>query len=159
MKLSDPGWAVRRQLDDFLPDHGHLMHLYVIRQPDAERVWHLHPEMTSSGVFEQALPPMPAGHYKLYGDVVHASGLPETVVADLALPADIMGTPLSGDDAAGSRTPSLSAAHIVWDRDPAPIQAKHAATFKFRLVDQDGQARFRYGAVYGHAGPCRDSEG
>ncbi len=43
MRLSDPGWAVRRQLDDFLPDHGHLMHLYVIRQPDAGQVWHLHP--------------------------------------------------------------------------------------------------------------------
>ena len=35
------------------------MHLYVIREPDVDRVWHLHPEMTSSGVFTQALPPIP----------------------------------------------------------------------------------------------------
>ena len=50
---------------------------------------------------EEKFGPMPAGRYKLYGDVVHRSGLPETVVADLVLPADITGTPLAGDDAGG----------------------------------------------------------
>jgi hypothetical protein len=57
LRLKNPDWAVPRQIDDFLPDHGHLMHLYVIRQPDADRVWHLHPEMTASGVFTHDLPP------------------------------------------------------------------------------------------------------
>jgi hypothetical protein len=70
LTLANPAWSVPRKIDDFLPDHGHLMHLYVIRQPDAARVWHLHPEMTASGVFTLALPPMPAGQYQLYGDVV-----------------------------------------------------------------------------------------
>ena len=79
------GWFAA--VDDFLPDHGHLMHLYVIREPDFDHVWHLHPEMNrtgdvrplrpgrgvgwrtgpgvkeaaSSAVFIQNLPPMPAG--------------------------------------------------------------------------------------------------
>ncbi|PYT19166.1 MAG: hypothetical protein DMG59_01480 [Acidobacteria bacterium] len=139
LKLSDPGWALMRKLDDFLPDHGHLMHLYVIRQPDAGRVWHLHPDMTSSGVFTHYLPPMPAGQYKLYADVVHRSGFPETMVADLRLPSDLAGTPLTGDDAAGSRTPPAGAARIVWDRDAASLKARQPATFKFRLVRKDGQ--------------------
>jgi hypothetical protein len=137
LTLREPAWAVSRKIDDFLPDHGHLMHLYVIRQPDAERVGHLHPDMTSSGVFTHSLPPMPAGSYKLYGDVVHRSGFPETMVTDLTLPQDIAGTPISGDDAAGSRTPPAGGVHIVWDRDAAPIKAKQASLFKFRLVDRD----------------------
>ena len=35
---SDPGWLNRRT-DDLLPDHGHLMHLYVNQLPARERVW------------------------------------------------------------------------------------------------------------------------
>ena len=159
LKLTDPGWGIKRSLGDFLPDHGHLMHLYVIRQPDADRVWHLHPEMTSTGVFTQSLPPMPAGTYKMYGDVVHRSGFPETVVADLTLPADITGSPLAGDDAAGSRKPSATGAHIVWDKDASPIRAKLAALFKFKLVNQDGSPvsdMELYMGMPGHAAFLKD---
>ncbi|MBK5295397.1 MAG: hypothetical protein JJE04_27435, partial [Acidobacteriia bacterium] len=39
LRLRDPGWISARLLDDFLPDHNHLMHLYVIRLPEMERVW------------------------------------------------------------------------------------------------------------------------
>ncbi len=134
LTLKDSGW-LRRRNDDFLPDHGHLMHLYVIAEPNADRVWHLHPDMTSAGVFTHYLPPMPAGRYKLYGDVVHRDGLPETVVAELEIPHDLAGTPLSGDDAAGARGES----HIQWIRDAAPVKAKQASIFKFRLVDKDGK--------------------
>jgi len=139
LALTNPPWAVPRKIDDFLPDHGHLMHLYMIRQPDAARVWHLHPEMTSSGTFTQALPPVPAGEYQLYGDVVHHDGFGETMVARLVVPADLAGTPVSGDDAAGIRGQSPDGSHIVWDRDPQPLKARQASLFKFRLVDRDGK--------------------
>src|SRR5262249_13182140 len=43
LRLHDPGWRDRR-VDDFVPDHDHLMHMYVIHLPEMERVWHLHPE-------------------------------------------------------------------------------------------------------------------
>jgi hypothetical protein len=139
LTLTNPPWAVPRKIDDFLPDHGHLMHLYMIRQPDAARVWHLHPEMTSSGTFTQALPPVPGGEYQLYGDVVHHDGFAETMVARLVVPVDLVGTPVSGDDAAGVRGGSPDSSHIVWDRDPAPLKARQAGIFKFRLVDRDGK--------------------
>jgi hypothetical protein len=138
LTLANPAWSVPRKIDDFLPDHGHLMHLYMIRQPDAARVWHLHPEMTASGVFTLALPPIPAGQYQLYGDVVHRYGLAETMVASLTVPQDLAGTPLGGDDAAGVRGESPDGAHILWDRDQAPLKARQASIFKFRLVDRDG---------------------
>jgi len=139
LKLTDPGWRVRRGMGDFLPDHGHLMHLYMIAEPDTNRVWHLHPEMTSSGVFTHDLPPMPAGRYKLYGDVVHRDGLPETLVAELTLPQAIAGAPLSGDDAAGVRGESTDGARIEWIRDSTPLKARQATTFKFRLLDRNGK--------------------
>lgn len=154
LTLANPAWSVPRKIDDFLPDHGHLMHLYMIRQPDAARVWHLHPEMTASGVFTLALPPIPAGQYQLFGDVVHRDGLAETMVASLTVPQDLAGTPLGGDDAAGVRGESPDGAHIVWDRDPAPPKARQAGIFKFRLVDRDGapvQDAELYMGMLGHA--------
>ena len=42
LTLRDPGWIVNRRLDDFVPDHGHPMHLFVV-SPALDRLWHLHP--------------------------------------------------------------------------------------------------------------------
>jgi len=137
--LKETDWKIRRNLTDFLPDHGHLMHLYVIAEPDANRVWHLHPEMTSAGVFEQSLPAMPAGKYWLFGDVVHRSGFAETVKTELNLPQAIAGNRLMGDDAGGVRGESPDGAKILWDRDASPIMAKKAQLFKFKLVGRTGE--------------------
>src|SRR5450432_2700838 len=100
LQLEDPGWLNRRT-DDLLPDHNHLMHLYVIHLPGMDRVWHLHPARGESDAFRQALPAMPAGRYALYGDIVHANGIGETVTAQIDLP-EIHGGPLMGDDAASA---------------------------------------------------------
>jgi hypothetical protein len=159
LTLKETNWALRRRLDDFLPDHGHLMHLYVIAEPDASRVWHLHPELTSSGVFTQSLPAMPVGKYRLYGDVVHRSGFAETAVAELDVTQTIAGIPLTGDDAGGVRGESPDGAHIVWIVGQAvspakAIVARRAQPFGFRLVDKDGNpvkdAEF-YMGMLGHA--------
>jgi hypothetical protein len=158
LTLENSGW-MRRRIDDFLPDHGHLMHLYVIGQPDAQRVWHLHPEMTSSGVFTHDLPPMATGRYKLYGDVVHRDGLPETLVAELNIPQDIAGTPIGGDDAAGVRGESPDGARIEWVRDAGPLKAKKATLFRFRLVDKNGKPvedTQLYMGMLGHAAFLKD---
>ena len=70
LRINDPGW-LRRRVDDLIPDHTHLMHMYVIRLPEMEQVWHLHPDQIEAGVFAQDLPHMPAGRYQLFGDIVH----------------------------------------------------------------------------------------
>src|SRR5207247_3388262 len=103
LRMKDPGW-LRRQMDDLLPDHTHLRHMYAIRLPEMERVWHLHPDRVESGVFAQDLPAMPAGRYQLFADIVHASGIPETLVTEVDLP-EVAGKPLAGDDAAGVGPP------------------------------------------------------
>jgi hypothetical protein len=150
LQLEDPGWLGRRT-DDLLPDHGHLMHLYMFRLPDMDLVWHLHPEPDSSGGFTQQLPSMPAGRYALFGDVVHANGLAETATAEIELP-DIAGQPLTGDDAAGAGPPLAKADYnrivaplpggyrMVWDRGSgAPWHAKRPYLFRFRLEDGAGE--------------------
>ena len=150
LHLSDPGWALWRKIDDLVPDHNHLMHLYVISLPGMDRVWHLHPDRVDSGVFVKDLPDMPAGRYALYGDIVHSNGLPETLVTEVDLPA-IAGHPLQGDDAAGTG-PALAQAdphrtnvqlpdgwHMIWEREPGPLHARRATFFRFKLVDAQGR--------------------
>jgi hypothetical protein len=150
IELSDPGWLVTRKLDDFLPDHGHLMHLYVMRLPELDRVWHLHPEMSGPGVFEHSLPPMPAGRYALFGDLVHENGFPETVTTEFTVAADLPGSPLSGDDSAG---PTANPTRIVFDRESS-YRVGRPYSFRFRLTGPDGQpARDMelYMGMQGHA--------
>lgn len=149
LQLEDPGWFNRRT-DDLLPDHNHLMHLYVIHVPEMDQVWHLHPERGGDGNFEQLLPAMPAGRYALYGDVVHANGLGETATAEIELP-QIAGSPLTGDDAGGvgpsvtnpdrtrTTSPLAGGYRMVWERADANLRARQPSEFKFRLEDAQGK--------------------
>ncbi|MBM3726632.1 MAG: hypothetical protein FJW40_14560 [Acidobacteria bacterium] len=148
LQLEHSGWFQAESLDDFIPDHTHLMHLYVIREPEMERVWHLHPEMTGGGRFTHGLPAMPAGRYRLYADLVHRSGFPETLVAAIDLP-EVAGKPLTGDDSAGvvaavgragdAVSPLAGGHRMVWERGAEPIVAKRPAAFRFRVEDKDGK--------------------
>ena len=151
LALFDPGWIASRRLDDFVADHGHLMHLFVV-SPALDRLWHLHPEETETGVFEHPLPDMPAGTYELFADLVHKTGVSETVTGQFETPA-INGAPLGGDDSAwaygdggkasASQGPTYDTAdggRIVWVRDDkAPLKPKQLTLFTFRVEDANGQ--------------------
>jgi hypothetical protein len=152
LKMKDPGWLSARKLDDFVPDHNHLMHLYAIRWPAMDVVFHLHPDQVGSGDFQLALPSMPGGTYKLYADVVHANGFPETLVTSITVPF-IRGRALAGDDAEGTTTPlkwngegtQTSTTYklpdgytMVWKR-PNTLTAKKPEDFTFTLLDANGQ--------------------
>jgi len=162
LRFDDPGWLTRRT-DDLLPDHGHLMHLYLIRVPAMDLVWHLHPELNRNDVFVQQLPTMPAGRYALFGDIVHANGLPETATTQLTLP-DIEGRPLTGDDAGVAQAHSLRSENsvsqldaryrMIWDRTAAPLHARQPYLFQFRIEDAKGtpaQDMGLYMGMLGHA--------
>jgi hypothetical protein len=138
-----------RSNNDLLPDHGHLMHLYAIRQPEMDAVFHLHPAPVSAGDLRMTLPSMPAGTYRLYADIVHANGFPETLTAELIVPPDLPPAPLAAEDASGAPPPlsqgELGTAYklpdgftMVWDR-PAELSANTGYSFRFRLLDPAGQ--------------------
>ena len=138
-----------RNNDDYIPDHGRLIHLYAIREPSMDAAFHLHPELAAAGDFRMQLPQMPAGDYRLYGDVVHKNGFPETLVATVHVPEGLAGTPLAPDDAIALPAP-LSTGMLgpsyrlpdgytmVWDQ-PATITAEQPYSFRFHLLDPAGK--------------------
>jgi hypothetical protein len=143
------------RLDDLIPDHGHILHLFLVRMPDMQSFWHLHPDPAGEGQFTDTLPSLPAGHYLIYADIVHQTGFPETQIGTIDLPA-IAGAPLRGDDSGGS---SLAAAdnfvsqlsdgyRMVWQVElpvgarrklPVTFKANQPIWFRFRVEDKDGK--------------------
>ncbi len=89
---------LQKLMPQLMPDHGHLMHLFLVRTPGLDRMWHLHPEaINREGAFAENLPSIEAGHYQVFADVVDKSGFPWTMIGAIDLP-QISGAPLSGDD-------------------------------------------------------------
>jgi hypothetical protein len=139
--------------DDFLLDHGKIMHLYAIRQPGMDSAFHLHPEPVSIGDsdidLQTILPTMPPGNYKLYADVVYRNGFADTLTASLTIPPGLPQAPLAPDDASALPPPlangDLGTAYklpdgynMVWDR-PGGITAGTPYSFLFRLLDPTGK--------------------
>jgi hypothetical protein len=140
LELRDPGWLASRRLDDFVPDHGHLMHLFVL-SPSLDRLWHLHPDEVTTGVFEVHLPEMPQGEYDLFADLVHRTGVSETVTGRLRT-SGVRGVPLTGDDSGWPITSggtSDAGGRIVWVRDDQPLRSRTLTVFTFRVEDGAGR--------------------
>jgi hypothetical protein len=165
LQMGDSAWHRTRPdtvMTNLIPDHGHLMHLFLIRVPQMDRFYHLHPELTSgsTNAFTIDLPQLPGGHYQVFADIVRESGFPDTMVADIDLP-DVPGVPLAGDNSEVSTHPipndaSLSSSNtdvtekgdidtlsdgyrMVWERGPVPLSANHFVWLRFRLEDPQGK--------------------
>ena len=94
---------------DLIPDHGKIMHLFVIDSANMTSFAHLHPQYT--GVFYTRLPPLAPGAYRLFGDVTFETGLTMTLTGNVHI----------------SRDDSVLAAHTQgFDRDDAWISASAA---------------------------------
>lgn len=146
LALRDPGWISLRRTDDFVADHGHLLHLFIV-SPALDRFWHLHPDDAGNGTFEQWLPNVQQGEYELFADVVHSTGISETITGRLPL-SDIHGRALTGDDSAWSEpssrvdkdaAPLPDGGRMVWLRDGRPLKAGQLTLFNFRVDDAAGR--------------------
>ncbi len=162
LRLEHTGWFQSTTFDDLAPDHGKIMHLFVARLPDLDRVWHLHPSLIADGHFQHALPAMPAGRYQLYADIVHKTGFPETLVAELELPV-VAGSAPAEDDSAGAKDDPLRDGYrIVFETAAEPLVAKRAANLRFRLEGPGGAApkdQELYLGMPGHAMVLRRDRG
>ena len=153
LRMAENFWHERRKDSwsmKLVPDHGHVMHLFLLRTPGLDRFYHLHPEQNADGSFAIELPPTSAGHYQLFADIVRESGFPETMVTEIDLP-EMTGKPLTGDDSevngsaiADAASSGAEAAQLpdggrmVWERDSVQPAIGKLEWFRFRVEDSSG---------------------
>lgn len=162
------GGASRRT--PLIADHGKLMHLFVVAE-DGGAFAHLHPFTTDSVRFIAALPPLPVGRYRVYGDIVHESGLAETLVSDVEITLSSIAYGASADkgepdDAWMARAPVGEAneailddgTRMTWLRPDSGLVAGSDASLRFAVATSDSTplALEPYMGMPAHAVVVRD---
>jgi hypothetical protein len=69
-----------------IPDHGKLIHLFLVREGSRDTFAHLHPIRTGDSVFEVPLPPLPAGRYAIFCDLTFEGGVSSTATNSVDVP-------------------------------------------------------------------------
>ncbi|HEY2376960.1 MAG TPA: hypothetical protein VGH98_13365 [Gemmatimonadaceae bacterium] len=161
------------QLDPLVPDHGKLMHLFLIDSATLNGFAHLHPVYT--GAFYSPLPPLAPGTYRLFGDITFETGLTNTLAGNLQLTREdsllaASSTPGDPDDAwinasGAKRIDRIATVDTLadgstmeWRSDSAKIRAGDETTLRFRVRDPSGTvARLEpYLGMNAHAVIVRD---
>jgi len=156
LKLGFSSWHNDRkqeQLVNIIPDHGHLMHLFLVRMPQMDRFYHLHPDQTSADNFTEKRFAVDGGNYSLFADIVRESGFPDTMTAQLTLPnlsANSAGQPSGNDDSAAQAPPVSNSApnttaalgdvgKVELLLNGQTLQAQKPVILRFRVSDKNGQ--------------------
>jgi hypothetical protein len=80
---------VTRKMNYLVPDHGKLMHMFLVKADALDVFAHLHPRRADSVTFVTQIPDLPAGRYWIYADITRLSGFAETIIDTLDIPETI----------------------------------------------------------------------
>jgi hypothetical protein len=150
-----------------IPDHGKIMHTFLVRMPGLDAFAHIHPERKDSLTFEAYLPKLPAGRYIVYSDIVQHSGFAETIVDTLEIPAQnlksenlkvtayedtyVVTDPIDSPGEVpldenvvicgkpGTKTVFKDGSYAVWEGKPdRPLEAGKPYLLNFEIFNPDG---------------------
>jgi hypothetical protein len=138
---------------ELAPDHGKLMHLYLVRQPDLDVFAHLHPTRSGDNAFDVVLPPLPEGDYEALCDLTSAEGFSSTATNIVHIPAGSGTSSASDPDDSWSTDTAIAARdnpsgdtichlpggkNVIWKAHPA-LNAKQDAGLRFEVQDDSGK--------------------
>lgn len=131
-----------------LPDHGKLMHLFLVREDGLHAFAHLHPVARSAAAldFDAALPALPPGRYRVYGDIVHESGYSQTLVSSVEIGSNASTSRVTDPDdswftgatATGTSFDLGDGLHLVWSKPSAPLAAGAESVLALSVRDAGG---------------------
>jgi hypothetical protein len=142
-----------------LPDHGKILHLFLIQEGGADVIAHVHPVRKSDKTFQVALPPLAAGRYKVFCDLtLEGSGMSFTATNSVQLPAPLaaragaVSLEPDPDDSwasyAEAGIPTAASTNVVYVspggqrvawKAHAPLRARKDAGLQFDVQDSDGK--------------------
>lgn len=171
LEIVDTNWREGR-VSALMPDHGRISHLFLARIDSLGVLAHLHPALLDRATLRTVLPPLPAGRYRLYADVVHETGFQRTLVDSitLAVPLGAGGVPaLDTDDAwfegplaslPAMRDVQIGDVAVSWAGDPHPVAGVPGVLrFALRGVTGDSVRLEPYLGMLGHAVVVRQDGG
>ena len=147
----------RPRNDALLPDHGKIMHMFLIRSDQAAFA-HVHPTTRDENVFTVPLPELPAGKYHVYADVVHESGYAWTMPSTVEIAEPVKARSTDSDDASWIAPANTGDVVFKW-AIPERVPAGKELNIAVEVVNARGEpvALEPYMGMPGHAVVQRDS--
>jgi hypothetical protein len=144
------GLDLMRRNGPLVPDHGKLMHLFLVREPALDAFAHLHPTKIDWRTFETPLPALPPGEYRIYADITYETGFSDTLTTAVTLPSSIVKRErVDADDswvigpAQADKLPlpsaPLSTNHVMTRLTAEPLTANADTALRFAVHDKEGR--------------------
>ena len=142
-----------------IPDHGKMMHLFLVREYSRDAFAHLHPIRKEGYTFEVAVPPLPEGRYAIFCDLTFEGGVSSTATNYIILPPipnasesasaaiehdpDDSWASFAVDAIPVSRTPAPvyrlpDGGQVTW-KSQKPLRVKQDASLQFEVTDPAGE--------------------